>query len=85
MHGMDKSCRLAAQDKGGGLIHSDCSDRVPLGNGAQRHDVVAVAWNCSVFWLVDQGNGRWESLPSRSVAAWPLEVVVGRAPRRVHA
>jgi hypothetical protein len=30
MHGIDKSCRLAAQGKERGLIQSSCSDRVPL-------------------------------------------------------
>jgi hypothetical protein len=28
MHGIDKSCMLEAQDKGGGLIHLNRSDRL---------------------------------------------------------
>ena len=52
MHGMDKSCRLAAQDKGGRGLSADIEQLLGprlAGSVEQRHDVGAVAWNCSVF------------------------------------
>jgi hypothetical protein len=60
MHGMDKSCRLAGQDKGGGGLSADTEQLLgprPAGSVEQRHDVGTVAWNCSVLCPVDHGNG----------------------------
>jgi hypothetical protein len=71
MHGMDKSCRLAAQDKGGRGLSADTEQLLGprlAGSVEQKHDVGAVAWNCSVFCPVDRWS--WQRRGVCQVRGW---------------
>jgi hypothetical protein len=50
------SCRLEAQDKGGGLILFARSGRLSMGKASRDMTLPLLPESAGVFWIVDQGN-----------------------------